>query len=255
MTMLNLDLCDLRHNRSGRLSALALVILLSIAMAWTVVWQRHSELQVEASLASLQPMTLTVVGTNGTQVVLHETEIGNLSAYRAYGGYKNQLGYIRGLGYYTGVRFTTLSDLVGGMHASDTLRVTASDGYTRNFTYSEAVLGEFVTYDPSTGEQVPHNQPLVPIMAYYYNDSDITDGPLRVAIVGPEGLVTDSNCWVKWSVKMEIIAGPVGGLMMPTDKVAVLARIGAYVTVVSIMGFLTMALVVPRRRCIDKKKQ
>jgi hypothetical protein len=200
-------------------------------------------------------MTLTIVGTNGTQVVLHETEIGNLSAYKAYGGYKNQLGYIRGLGYYTGVRFTTLCDLVGGMQAGDTLRVTASDNYTRDFTYSEVVLGQFITYDPSTGDQVPHSQPLVPIMAYYYNDSDIPDGPLRVAIVGPEGLVTDSNYWVKWSVKMEIIAGPVGGLMMPTDKVVVLARIGAYVTVVSIVGFLTMALVVPRRRCVDKKKQ
>jgi hypothetical protein len=205
---------NLRHNRSRRQSTFAAIVLLSIAMASTVVLQHPLEFQTEASLTSLPPMTLTIVGANGTQVILHETEIGNLPSYRAYGGHKNQLGYIRGLGYYTGVRFTTVCDLIGGMQLGDMLRVTASDNYTKDFTYSEVVLGNFVTYDPSTGKQVSHYQPLVPIMAYYSNDSNIPDGPLRVAIVGPEGLVTNSTYWVKYSIKMEILAGlgSVGGL-------------------------------------------
>jgi hypothetical protein len=224
-----------------------------MAMAWTVVLQNPLERQAQASLASLPPMTLTIVGANGTQVVLHETEIGNLPSYRAYGGFKNVLGNIKGLGNYTGVRFTILCDLVGGLQVSDTLRVTASDNYTKDFTYSEAVLGEFVTYDPSTGQQVPHYQPLVPIMAYYYNDSNIPYGPLRVAIVGPEGLVTNSTYWVKYSIKMEILAGPgsVGGLLVPTDKVAILAYFGIYVAAV----FLATIFIVARNKYSHKKQQ
>jgi hypothetical protein len=209
----------------------------------------------KALYAGLPPMTLTVVGADGTPVVLHETEIGNLPSYRAYGGFKNVLGNIKGLGYYTGVRFTTLCDLVGGMHVGDKLRVTASDNYTKDFTYSEVVLGEFVTYDPSTGEQVPHYQPLVPIMAYYYNDLNITDGPLRVAVVGPEGLVTNSTYWVKWSIKMEILAGSVGGLVVPTDKVAILAHLVVYAAAGFLVVFLIMTFILARRKYFHKKQQ
>jgi hypothetical protein len=197
----------------------AIIALLSIVTTWTIVLQYPLKFQAQASFASLPPMTLTIIGANGTQVVIHETEIGNLPTYRAYGGYKNQLGYIRGLGYYTGVRFTTLCNLVGGMHVGNTLRVTASDSYAKNFTYSEVVVGDFVTYDPSTGNQVPHYQPLVPIMAYYYNDLNISEsngGPLRVAIVGPEGLVTNSTYWVKWSIKMEILGPSLADLSVAT---------------------------------------
>jgi hypothetical protein len=208
----------------------------------------------EAAYTALPPMTLTVIGSSGTQVVLHETEIGNLPSYRAYGGYKNVLGNIRGLGYYTGVRLTTLCNLVGGMRAGDTLRVIASDGYQQDFTYSQVVLGEFVTYDPTTGEQVPHAQPLVPIMAYYYNDANIPDGPLRSAIVGPEGLATDSIYWVKYAVKIEILGGSVGGIVVPLDNVAIIYNFWGYAAAaVFLTGFLTVILIVVRRKHYSRK--
>jgi len=254
MRMVDLGMRNLRHNRFCRQSAFAVIVLLSIAIAWTVVLQNPLECQAQASFSSLPPMTLTIVGENGTQVVLHETEIGNLPSYRAYGGFKNVLGNIKGLGYYTGVRFTTLCGLIGGMHVGDTLRVSASDNYTKDFTYSEVVLGDFVTYDPSTGVQVPHYQPLVPIMAYHYKDLNISEdngGPLRVAIVGSEGLVTNSTYWVKWLIKMEILAGSVGGLVVPTDKVAILAYFGVYVAAV----FLATIFIVARSKCFRKKQQ
>jgi hypothetical protein len=211
--MEDLDIHDLRHNRFDRQFMFVVIIVLSIATNLTVILPVHAapEFLTQANEASLPPMTLTIVGANGTQIVLHETDIRILPTYIAYGGYKNQLGYIRGLGYYTGVRFTTLCNLVGGIQVDDTLRVTASDNYTKDFTYSEVVLGEFVTYDPRTGEQVPHNQPLVPAIAYFYNDQNITDGPLRAVIIGPEGLLTNSTYWVKWSIKMEILAGSGSG--------------------------------------------
>jgi hypothetical protein len=71
------------------------------------------------------------------------------------------------------------------------------------------VNGEFATYDPVTGNPVQHNQSLTPILAYFFNDANLTtgssgDGPLRLAIVGPEGLATSSSYWVKRVVKLEI---------------------------------------------------
>jgi hypothetical protein len=175
---------------------------------------------------SLPSMNLTLVAANGTELVLNSTDIGSLPSYRAYGGYKNQLGYIRGLGNYTGVPLTTLCDLVGGISNNDILRVSASDDYSINFTYDQVKNGDFITYDPATGDQVSHLQPLIPIIGYYKNDTDLSStdgGPLRLAIVGSEGFVTNSTYWVKWVVKLEIIT--VGVPEFPSQMIVILSMV------------------------------
>ena len=158
------------------------------------------------SFAELPIMSVTVVGANGTQAILNETDIAGLPFYRGYGGYKNQLGILKGLGNYTGVSLNVLCSIVGVLTNTSVVRVTAADNYSNTFTYAE-VNGEFVTYDNVTGEEISHGQPLVPIVAYYFNDTAVasSDGPLRMAIVGPEGLVTNSTYWVKQVVRIEIV--------------------------------------------------
>jgi hypothetical protein len=161
--------------------------------------------EAKTSFVELPPISLTIVGANGTQVALNETDIGNMTSYRAYGGYKTSYPSLKGRGYYTGVPINTLCNLVGGIHYGQTLRVTGSDNYNITFTY-EQVNGDFVTYDNVTGDQVQHNQSLTTILAYYFNDINLTSGgPLRFAIVGPEGLCTDSLYWVKYVVKMKLL--------------------------------------------------
>jgi hypothetical protein len=153
--------------------------------------------------ANLLPMSLTLVGPSGTQV-LNQTSIGNLPSYESWGGFKNSLGNIKDLGNYTGVPLVTLCNLVGGINATESLEVKATDNYTIVFTYAQVVNGTFITYNNQTGQQEPYTKPLTPILAYYFDNQNITDessggdGPLRIAIVGPEGLVTDSSYWVKW---------------------------------------------------------
>jgi len=161
---------------------------------------------VQASV-DLPPMTLTVVAPDGTQVVLNETDIGNLTSYRAYGGYKNSLGILKGLGNYTGVPINTFCEMIGGIRSGYSVHIIASDGYLKIMSYEE-VNGAFVTYDNVTGEEVQHNQTLTPMLAYHYNDLNLSssDGPLRVAIVGPEGLCTNSTFWVKKVVRLEVHA-------------------------------------------------
>jgi hypothetical protein len=189
----------------------ALVVFLTLAIVIVTAASLQNRLYVQADIAplsvSLPPMNLTLVATNGTELVLNSTDIGSLSSYRAFGGYKNQLGNIRGLGNYTGVPLTTLCTLVGGINTSQCLRVTASDDYSMVLSNAQ-VNGDFVTYDPATGNEVQHNESLTPILAYYKNDANLSSddgGPLRLAIVGPEGLATGSTYWVKWIIRLEIL--------------------------------------------------
>jgi PKD repeat protein len=109
-----------------------------------------------------------------------------------------------GLGNYTGVAINTFCEMVGGLHAGQILRVRAADNLTQNFTYAQ-VNGDFATYD-ATGQKVTHNQSLTTVLAYHFNDNNLTsDGPLRFAVVGPEGLYTNSSYWVQKVVRLEIL--------------------------------------------------
>jgi hypothetical protein len=154
-------------------------------------------------------MTLTLIAANGTQLVLNSNDIGSLPSYTAYGGYENVLGFIVSLGNYTGVPLITFCNLVGGIAKGSSLRITASDNYTKTLSYDQ-VNGNFTTFDPLTGQQVLHNQSLTPILAYHFDGANLSsdEGPLLVAIVGPEGLATEAPYWVKFVVKMEILSPP-----------------------------------------------
>jgi hypothetical protein len=169
-------------------------------MSLTVAGANGAQIVLNASIS------LTMVGANGTEVVLNATDIAGLPSYRGYGGFKKRTGSLGGLGNYTGVPLNTLCNLVGGISADNSLFVLASDKYNITLTYAQ-VEGDFITYN-KTGQQVPHNQPLVPILAYYFDDANLTSGeggPLRLAIVGPEGLLTNSTLWVKYVVSMKVL--------------------------------------------------
>jgi hypothetical protein len=227
-----------KQSKSKRVSAICVVT--ALIMVWAVSCQY---LTVQASV-NLPPMTLTVTSSNGQSVVLHEGDIGTLPSYTAWGGYKNKLGVLKGRGPYTGVPINALCNLVGGIQKGQTLRVTGSDGYNITFTYGQ-VNGDFVTYNNVTGVQVTHNQSLTTILAYYFNGQNLTsNGPLRFAIVGPEGLCTTSAYWVSYVIKLEILGTPsVGGYSFPTTSTATLLT--CFLTVLS---FLTAGFVAIKRR-------
>jgi DMSO/TMAO reductase YedYZ molybdopterin-dependent catalytic subunit len=150
-------------------------------------------------------MNLTIVGNGGT-IILNETGIGGLQTYSGYGGYKNAVGVLKGTGNYTGVPLTTLCSLVQTLTNTSVVKFLAADNYTQTLTYSQ-VCGNFTTYDNTTGQPTPHNQSLTPILACYFNGQNLSsnDGPLRLAIVGPEGLVTDAAYWLKEIIRIEVM--------------------------------------------------
>jgi hypothetical protein len=214
---------DKVRNFDGKRSSLVVTAVFLFVISMLLCQSYVTDKVASASPSvNLPPISLTLVASNGTQRVIHEGDIGNLASYRAKGGYKNKLGKITGPDNYTGVPLTTLCDLVGGVQHDGLLLITSVDGYSITFTYAQ-VNGDFVTYDPITGNAMTHNQSLVPILAYFKNDVNVSssDGPLRIAIVGPEGLITGSSYWSKSVVKLEVRWDDVAVSGVAPEKTAV----------------------------------
>jgi hypothetical protein len=166
---------------------------------------------------NIPPMNLTLEALNGTQVTINETEISNLPAIRGYGGLLNAAYTPSNLGNYTGIPITTLCTLVGGLGNGSSILITASDNYS--ITLSNAQLnGNWTTYDNTTGQPVNQTQPLTPILAYYFNDANLSSNyaPLQLAIVGPEGLLTDGKYWIYSVVSIEIQSAAVPEFSAPS---------------------------------------
>ncbi|MCK4811728.1 MAG: molybdopterin-dependent oxidoreductase [Methanosarcinales archaeon] len=146
---------------------------------------------------------LTLIGD--CERVLSYDEIRAMPSCEGRGGFFTTVGIVNGPFECKGVSLEELCDLVGGINATNTVRIRASDGYLMVFTRDQ-VRGDFVTYNPATMREVPHTDPEVMLM--YEQDgaplSVDTGGPLRVAIVSNGKLLTEGHYWVQWVDTIEI---------------------------------------------------
>jgi DMSO/TMAO reductase YedYZ molybdopterin-dependent catalytic subunit len=75
------------------------------------------------------------------------------------------------------------------------------------YTYDQLMGTNFVTFDPATGDEVNYTETLTPVLTYYKDGLNLTiedGGPLRLGIVGSEGLLTEGHWWIKYVTKIEI---------------------------------------------------
>jgi hypothetical protein len=151
---------------------------------------------------------LTLIGANGQQKILDSSELAALKSYTATGGYINDKNNTTYVGSFTGVPFLTLLNLVGGITSSENVTVSASDGYQTTFTYQQLQGQGINTFDPKTGASVQTSQPLTVMVAYYCNSTNLASGtgPLSVAVVGPQGLLTNGFWWAYLLVKIQVIS-------------------------------------------------
>ena len=191
----------LRWNKKFLALIVAIIIVVASASGGAVY------LLSKSSSVSLPAMSLTLVGANGQEKVLDKKDIVGLQSYTAKGGLKSSGGEIQNYGTYQGVPVTELLSLVGGITSDETLTVTGSDGYSMVYTYNQTVNAQgFTTYDPLTGSEESPTKPLTLVLAYYENGSALTSdvGPLRLVVLGPDGLLTEGHFWVKWVTTMAI---------------------------------------------------
>ncbi|MCW4006414.1 MAG: hypothetical protein NWF04_07460 [Candidatus Bathyarchaeota archaeon] len=200
-----------------KMQVIAVLAIIVIGVSAIAIWQAPNLLEPSDSpspspsaspAVTLPEMTLTVIGATGEQVVLDENDIAELETYTGPSGYKSSGGMIQAVGTYTGVPVPVLCDLVGGMTSEQTLTVTAADGYSMVYTY-EQVQGEgFTTYYATNGSEAEATQPMVMTANYLFNDEPFDEerGPIRIGVVGPEGLLTEGHFWTKMTVELKITA-------------------------------------------------
>ncbi len=148
---------------------------------------------------------LTIRGKDGEEKVLEYHDVLKLPKVESRGGYFSTVGVVYGPYDVKGVPVLELCGLVGGMGEDDVLLVSAKDGYSSVYDYSQ-VSGDIDTFVPDPIKQVPHGE--LEFLLIYEMDgeplSDVDGRPFRLAITSTENLITEGHWWVKWVDRLEI---------------------------------------------------
>jgi len=149
---------------------------------------------------------ITLTGEDENQITLSSSEYEDFTKIEMNGGYKTSAGSIRGPRKYTGIPLNEVLSLSGEFNDENSIRVTAADDYAMVFTWEE-LNGDFLTFDPATGDEVEAEKDLIPVLAYMEDDEPLSegDGPFRLVILGEEGLITEGHFWIKQITKIEVI--------------------------------------------------
>jgi len=151
-------------------------------------------------------VALELTGPGGT-VSLTMADLQAMPATEGWGGFVSSTGAITIPELFRGVSLADLAAEVGGITDGMGLTITAEDGYAMTLSFAQAVNGDFITYDPSTGAEITPSGPLYPIVAYSRNDAPLGDdeGPLRLEVVSDERYqVVDGHWTVKWVTTLEV---------------------------------------------------
>lgn len=196
----------LRIPKKILVASLIVIVVLAVTVTLWQVYPLLQKPQSDNNSLGLPKMDLTLVAIDGTALILNESSVAKLEIFESKGGFKTSAGYLRGIGNYTGIKLTTLCDLVGGINDTVSLRVTASDGYSMVYTYNQVMGQNLVAFDPATGDEANRTQTMTAVLVYHKDGFNLTDeeGPLRIGILGSEGLLTEGHWWIKQVVKIEL---------------------------------------------------
>ncbi len=186
-----------------RIALLAIPVGLLLVLAAVLFYIRPWD--AESAVGPID-WDLTIVGSDGQEVTLSYQELVDLPYYVGRGGCFSSVGVVSGPFDIRGVPVPELCDLVGGVDTGDIVFISAVDGYSAVFDYSQ-VHGAFDTFDPETLGTVPHDK--LKLVLMYEQDGRPLDHeygrPLRLATAGTDEVLTEGHYWVKWVNRIEII--------------------------------------------------
>jgi hypothetical protein len=116
-------------------------------------------------------------------------------------------GTITGPFSYQGVALTTLLNAVGGITPGQTVKTTATDGYTSTLTYDQIINGVLNTYDTTGKPVTPTTKPVLAVV-YSSNGTllDNTVGPFEIGLLSNENLISDGQLWAKLLKQIDIVS-------------------------------------------------
>ncbi len=160
-----------------------------------------------AATPTAAPVVLELSGPAGTKSLTMD-DLVKLPAIEGWGGIKSSTGKITVPEQFKGVALDELCKWVGGLDSKSGVSLVAKDGYAMTISYDQITNGNFITYDPGTGDEVKIADPLKAILAYERGGKLLpqdTDGTLRLMVVTPKNnQVVDGHWSVKWVNKIEI---------------------------------------------------
>ena len=149
---------------------------------------------------------LTVI--NGSQTKTFTlTELKALTPTSGAGATLNKNNVVSGPNQYKGVSLTNILSTVGGISAGKNVKVTASDGYTKNLTYDQVVNGSVPVTDNTGATVTPVTKPII-ILVYEKDGAalDASTGPLEIGVLTAAGQLSAGSSWVKMITKIEVVS-------------------------------------------------
>ncbi len=195
-----------------RMPILFISLLFIILLVISACGAAPSETAAAPTDAGPSGKIFTLIGPNGGNI-LTLAQLKALPVTDGQAGIKSSTGQITIPEPFTGV---ALKDLVAYLNvpfdASMGVTVYAEDGYSMTFSYEQVMNGDFIAYDPATGNELATHDPLTAMIAYeraggLLNSTE--EGVLRLVVVGPKNnQVVDGHWSVKWVNQVEV--KPVG---------------------------------------------
>ena len=162
---------------------------------------------------SLQPavsaVALTITGPQGSKSLTLD-DIKKMPAVAGQAGIKSSTGKITPPTLYKGVLLTDLVQLVGGLDSKTGVQLEAKDGYDMIFSSDQITQGNFVTYDPATGDEVKDAGKLQVLIAYEMAGKPLDpeqDGALKLVVISDKpDQITDGHWAVRFINKIDLKA-------------------------------------------------
>jgi DMSO/TMAO reductase YedYZ molybdopterin-dependent catalytic subunit len=190
---------------------LSLVLLAAVAACGAAPAPTAAPAAAPASptVAPAAPAVLKLDGPGGTKS-LTLADIRALPAVEGWGGIKSSTGKITIPERFKGISLTELAKLAGGLTPDSGANILAKDGYAMTMSYDQITKGDFIAYDPSTGDELKSKDPLTVILAYEMAGKPLdetADGSLRLMVISAKNnQVVDGHWSVKWVTQMSMKA-------------------------------------------------
>lgn len=160
-----------------------------------------------ATAAAPAEVVLTLTALDGKELDFTLDDLKKLPAAEGQAGIKSSTGKITPPSLFKGVLLTDLLDQMGGADSSIGIEIEAKDGYAMTFSADQIVNGDFIAYDPATGDEIDPGGKLQALVAYEMDGQPLDlerDGVLRLVVISEKNnQVTDGHWSIKWVRKVK----------------------------------------------------
>ncbi len=150
---------------------------------------------------------LTLIAADGEKSFTLD-DLKAMQVVQGQAGIKSSTGQITPPALFTGVSLKSLLMEMGEIDETMGINIVAEDGYGLSFSYDQIMNGNFIAYDPATGDELRNPVALDAIVAFERNGEPLNqkeDGTLRIAIISEKNnQVTDGHWSIKWVDRIEM---------------------------------------------------